>query len=68
MPVHLDPSQPEPVVRAIERLLGHGRRRVDPWWAAGVSEGLRGGEEERLRGGDGPPAQDAGGGAGVVEA
>jgi hypothetical protein len=59
MPFELDPAQPEPVVAAIERLLAGPPADVDPWWAAGVAEALRGG--------DGAPAEDPWGGAGVVE-
>ncbi len=59
MPLELDPAQPEPVVAAVERLLAGPLAGVDPWWAAGVAEALRGG--------DGAPAEDARGGAGVVE-
>jgi hypothetical protein len=59
MPLELDPAQPEPVTAAIERLLADGVSGVDPWWAAGLAESLRGG--------DGAPAEDPRGGAGVVE-
>jgi hypothetical protein len=59
MPLELDPAQPEAVAAAVERLLAGARAAVDPWWAAGVAEALRGG--------DGAPAEDAWGGAGVVE-
>ena len=59
MPVELDPAQPEPVAAAVERLLAGPPVDVDPWWAAGVAEALRGG--------DGAPAEYAWGGAGVVE-
>jgi hypothetical protein len=57
--LELDPPQPGPVVEAIARLLAAGEAGVDPWWEAGLAEALRGG--------DGPPAQDARGGTGVVE-
>lgn len=60
MRVELQPAQPEPVVRAIERLLEGDEPAVDPWWASAV--------EEALRGGDGPAPEDAGGVARVVEA
>ena len=59
MPLELDSAQPEPVVAAIERLLTGRPADVDPWWAAGVAEALRGG--------DGAPAEDPWGGAGIVE-
>jgi hypothetical protein len=58
--LELDPSQPEAVVAALERLLlGDGVEAIDPWWSAGLAESLGGG--------DGASAQDARGGAGVVE-
>jgi hypothetical protein len=59
--VELDPPQPEAVVAALERLLlaDEGVAAVDPWWAAGLAE--------TLGSGDGAAAQDARGGAGVVE-
>jgi len=57
--IELDPPQPEAVVRAVDTLLDDRAPRVDPWWAAGIAESL-GGD-------DGAPAQDARGGAGVVE-
>lgn len=60
MPLECDPPQPDAVAAAIERLVAAGREPVDPWWAAGVAESLRGW--------DGAPAEDARGGAGVVEA
>lgn len=60
MPVRLDPPQDEAVVAAVERLLAADDGLPDPWWAAGVAEALRSG--------DGSAAQDAWGGAGVVEA
>jgi hypothetical protein len=59
MALELDPPQPGPVAEAIARLLAAGDAGADPWWQAGLAE--------LLRGGDGPPAQDAWGGAGVVE-
>jgi hypothetical protein len=59
MSIELDPPQPEPVARAIERLLAERRAAVDPWWASGL--------DEALRSGDGATAQDAWGGPGVVE-
>jgi hypothetical protein len=60
MPLELDPPQPEAVATALEHLLDReAASSVDPWWAAGLAEALRGG--------DGPPAEDAWGGAGVVE-
>ena len=60
MRLELSAPQPEAVVRAIERLFVEPPKRVDPWWAAGLAESLLGGS-------DGPAAQDAWGGAGVVE-
>jgi hypothetical protein len=60
MPLELDPPQPDAVTAAVERLLAAGEPLRDPWWAAGIAEALRGD--------DGAAAQDAGGGAGVVEA
>jgi hypothetical protein len=59
VPLELDPPQPDPVARAVEQLLAEPGRRPDPWWAAGLEDGLRGG--------DGPAAQDARRRAGVVE-
>ena len=59
MPVELEPPQPDPVARALERLLAAEEGNIDPWWAAGL--------EEQLRSGDGAAAENAGGGAGVVE-
>jgi hypothetical protein len=59
MPIELDPPQPEPVRRAIERLLEAGEAAGDPWWVAGV--------EEALGSDDGAPAQNAWGGPRVVE-
>ena len=60
MPLELEPPQPDPVARAIETLLGTtARPPVDPWWAVGIAESL-GGD-------DGASAQDAWGGAGVIE-
>jgi hypothetical protein len=60
MALELDPPQPQPIVTALERLLAaDDAEPVDPWWAAGLAEALRGG--------DGPPAEDARGGAGVVD-
>jgi hypothetical protein len=59
MTVELDPPQPEPVADAIQRLLAERQPAVDPWWAAGL--------EEQLGSGDGTAAQDAWGGAGVIE-
>lgn len=55
----LDPPQPQPVTAAIERLLLEGASPADPWWAAGLTDALGGR--------DGAPAQDAWGGAGIVE-
>jgi hypothetical protein len=57
--VELEPPQPEPVVRAVERLLEAAVSESDPWWAAGI--------EEALRSGNGVTAEDAWGAAGVVE-
>jgi hypothetical protein len=59
VPLELDPAQPQPVVQAIERLLAADAPPVDPWWAAGLAEALRSG--------DGAAAEEAWGGAGVVE-
>jgi len=59
VPLEFDPPQPEPIAAAIERLLADEAADADPWWAAGLAEALRGG--------DGAPAEDARGGAGVVE-
>jgi len=59
MALELDPPQPGPVAEAIARLFAEGDAAIDPWWEAGLAEALRGG--------DGPAAQDARGGAGVVE-
>jgi hypothetical protein len=59
MPLDLDPPQPEPVERMIERLLADGKTGVDPWWAAGL--------EETLGSDDGAAAKDAWGRPGVVE-
>ena len=59
MPVELDPPQPDPVARALEQLLAAEEGNIDSWWAAGL--------EEQLRSGDGAAAENAGGGAGVVE-
>jgi len=59
MMLDLDPPQPEPVGRAIGRLLASNKGAVDPWWANGL--------EEALGRGDGAAAQDAWGGPGVVE-
>jgi hypothetical protein len=60
MALELDPPQPPEVTATVERLLAQPGAGPDPWWAAGVAEALRGD--------DGPAAQDARGGAGVVEA
>jgi hypothetical protein len=57
--LELDPTQPDPVATAIERLLAAGRHPVDPWWAAGLAVALRSG--------DGAAAEQPWGGAGVVE-
>ena len=59
MVIDLDPPQPEPVRRAIERLLEDGEPVADPWWAAGLAEAL--GSD------DGAAAQDAWGRPRVVE-
>jgi hypothetical protein len=59
MSVDLDPPQPEPVARTIERLLAEKRVAADPWWAAGL--------EEALGSDDGAATQDARGRPGVVE-
>ena len=57
--LELDPPQPRPVVTAIERLLAEDAPPADPWWAAGLADALGGRH--------GAAAQDAWGGAGVVE-
>jgi hypothetical protein len=57
--LELDPEQPVGVAAAIEQLLAAEPAALDAWWTAGLAEALRGG--------DGPAAEDAGGGAGVVE-
>lgn len=59
MKLELQPPQPEPVERAIERLLAIKKAIADPWWAAGLDEAL--GRD------DGAAAQDARGRAGVIE-
>jgi hypothetical protein len=59
MSLDLYPPQGESVERAIERLLGEGEPPIDPWWAEGLADAL--GSD------DGLAAQDAWGGAGVVE-
>jgi hypothetical protein len=59
MPVEVDPPQPDEVLAAIERLVVRPQPGVDPWWAAGVAEALRGD--------DGAAAEDPGRGSGVVE-
>jgi hypothetical protein len=60
VPLELDPPQPEAVAAAVERLLQEeAANAVDPWWAAGVAESLRGS--------DGASAEDPRGGTGVVE-
>jgi hypothetical protein len=60
VPLEFHPPQPNEVAAAVERLLAEGGDDVDPWWAAGLGEALRGD--------GGSPAEDARGGAGVVEA
>jgi hypothetical protein len=40
MDVDLDPEQPDPVLRAIEALLGDDAPKPDPWWQAGIDESL----------------------------
>jgi hypothetical protein len=59
MPVELNPPQPQPVAAAISGLLAGPEPEIDPWWVAGLGEALRSG--------DGSPAEDPWGGAGVVE-
>lgn len=59
MKLEFAPPQPEPVQQAIERLLAGKKPAVDPWWAAGLEDAL--GRDDRAA------AQDARGGAGVVE-
>ncbi len=59
MSIDLDPPQPEPVRRAIERLLEARDAAADRWWVAGL--------EEALGSDDGAAAQDAWGGPRVVE-
>jgi hypothetical protein len=59
MQLDCEPVQPETVIAAIERLVRVGPPEVDPWWAAGLAESLRSW--------DGATAEEAWGGAGVVE-
>jgi hypothetical protein len=58
MVLELEPPQPDPVADAVEHLLATVES-IDPWWASGL--------EEALRGDDGAPAEHAWGGTRVVE-